>query len=329
MTACAGGCGRPGAGHFDSGQPALDKRFTWCDSCWHDLYNKRMPPGLVEYKPYSPPAVPSSAPELSALPPAERKIMPPAGAKTAAAITAAPAGQAGSGSFTGYLAAFGRDHGEDTIMPGAMDESAAAVNAGRIVWHLTDAHSEKASDVVATVTAAAIDRHGLRIEGQWAPTERAQALRQMVRGGHKLGLSIDYYPVASRPDGRGGRYLDKITIVGGAVTPKPMNPAAVITEGKAGAWAPVADVYADAQARHADPGREADDRLLAAASWPPPGMFGRETSLALIRRSAEAKARRELESGAERSRAQARRDRANQYSSDLAEWMSRNAGQPV
>jgi hypothetical protein len=250
----------------------------------------------------------------------ERKILA-AESKTVATI-AAPA-VTDNGSFSGYLASYGRDHGGDTIQRGAMDETAAALNSGRIAWHLTDAHSEKASDVVATVTAAAVDSRGLRIEGTWMPTERAQALRQMVRNGAKLGLSIDYLTDASRPDGKGGRLLDRITVVGGAVTPKPMNPGAFITEGKAGAWAPVVDVYADAQARHhADPQREAEDRMLAAASWPPPGLFDRGTSLALIRSTAEAKARREAEGDPERARAQARRDRDNAYSNGLAASMA-------
>jgi hypothetical protein len=207
-----------------------------------------------------------------------------------------------------------------------MDETAAALNSGAIQWHLTDAHSERATDVVASVTAAAVDHHGLRIEGMWMPTERAQALRQMVKSGAKLGLSIDYLTDASRPDGKGGRLLDRITVVGGAVTPKPMNAAAVITEGKAGAWAPVVDVFDAAQADAArnNPERKAEDRLLAAVSWPPPGLFDRETSLALIRGAAETKARREIEGDYERARAQARRDQANAYSADLACWMAKH-----
>jgi hypothetical protein len=137
-------------------------------------------------------------------------------------------------------------------------------------------------------------------------------------------LSIDYFPTRSRPDGKGGRLLDEVLIVGGAVTPKPMNPGAIITEGKSGPWAPVVDVYADAQAQaeRNNPERKAEDRLLAAVSWPPPGLFDRETSLALIRGAAEAKARREIEGDYERERVRARRDQANRYSSDLAEWMA-------
>jgi hypothetical protein len=102
-----------------------------------------------------------------------------------------------------------------------------------------------------------------------------------------------------------------------------MNPGAFITEGKSGAWAPVVDLYTDAQARHADPQREAEDRLLASVSWPPPGMFDRETSLALIRSTAEAKARRLAEGDPERDRARQRRDRDNAYSNALAASMAR------
>jgi HK97 family phage prohead protease len=235
-----------------------------------------------------------------------------------------------TGTFTGYLAAFGRDHGGDTIMPGAMSETVAAFNAGKITWHLTDAHSEKASDVVATVRSAVVDHHGLRVEAAWMPTERAQALRAMVRAGSKLGMSIDYFPDVSRPDGAGGRFLDKVTVVGGAITPKPMNAAATITEGKhaVGGSARVLTVAQataeDAARREREtPQRRQEDATLSAASWPPPGLFDRETSLALIRGGAQAKARRELAEGdPARARAQARRDRDNAYSSALSSWLA-------
>jgi hypothetical protein len=329
VAACSGKCGREGAGPIDSGDPGLDKQFTWCDSCWSDLYNKRMPPGLIKdlppgaYVPFNVlPPPPSPNPLYNSLAATEHKIMAGAEVKSVATVAAAPV--TGSGTFSGYLASYGRDHGGDTIMPGAMDESAAALNSGAIAWHLTDAHSDRASDVVASVTAAAVDARGLRIEGVWAPTQAAQSLRQMVRNGQRIGLSIDYYADASRPDGKGGRYLDKITIVGGAVTPKPMNPMAVITEGKGAAMvAPVVDVYADVQARHrADPEREAEDRLLAAASWPPPGMFDRKTALSLIRGAAVAASRRELDGDPEQARVQARWERDNEYSSNLHAWMA-------
>jgi HK97 family phage prohead protease len=303
-------------------------RYTWCDSCWADLLNKRMPPGLLKdvpsgtLVPFRP--EPVSVPELSAVDGTriEHKIMALGEHKSVATIAAPPATD--TGSFSGYLAAFGEDLQGDSIMPGAMDQSVAAVNAGLIAWNLTDSHSSKASDIVATVTAAAIDRHGLRIEGQWGPGERAQALRQMVRNGQRIGLSIDYLATSSRPDGKGGRYLDKIEIVGGAVVVHPANPRALITEGKSGAWAPVVDVYdaAQADAERNDPERKAEDRLLASVPWPPPGLFDRQTSLALIRGAAGAKAARELAGDYERARAQARRDQANRYSSDLAEWMA-------
>lgn len=331
MTACAGKCGKPGQGPFDSGDPDLDKRYSWCDECYLCLAAKQMPPGLLAdvpagtLVPFSP--APLSVPELSSLDSRriEHKVMPGTGVKSVATFAAGPV--TGSGTFTGYLAGFGRDHGGDTIMgPAAVADSVKAVNDGAIVWHLTDGHSPEASAIVATVTSAAIDSRGVRVHGVWAPTQAGQALREMARAGHPLGLSIDYYPVDERPDGQGGRYLDKITIVGGAVTPRPMNSSAVITEGKFAASVPVADVYADAQARHADPGRDRrrrEDAMLAAVDWPPPSI-GREARLALLRGAAEAKARRALEGDPVRAREQARRDQDNAYSYDLAAWLAAN-----
>ena len=329
---CSGKCGREGLGPFDSGDPDLDKRYTWCNECWGDLARKRMPPGLaadvpaaayVPYVPHPPPVLPH---ELSSLDSRhiEHKIMPAAEAKSVATIAAGPVTDTGSGTFTGYLAAFGRDFGGDQLMPGSMDDTAAALNSGAIQWFLTDSHSEKASDIVAAVTAAVVDHYGLRIAGQWMPDEIAQKLRRKVQGGAKLGLSIDYLTDASRPDGKGGRLLDRITVVGGAVTPHPMNPGAFITESKYAAAVPIVDVYTDVQARHrASPEREAEDRLLAAASWPP-RHFDRETRLALLRGAGEAKARRELAADTGRARERARRDQDNRYSSDLAAWMAAN-----
>jgi hypothetical protein len=321
VAACSGKCGRDGAGPVHSGDPERDRRFTWCDYCWSDLMNKRMPPGLVKdlppgtMIPFQP--SPVTVPELSALARTE--------AKTAATVALAPV--TGSGTFSGYLAAFGRDHSGDTIQPGAMDASAAMVNSGGIVWCLTDAHSDLASDVVATVTAAAVDSRGLRIEGQWMPTERGQQLRQMVANGARLGLSIDYLTDSARPDGKGGRLLDQITVVGGAITPKPLNPMAYIIAGKgAGTWAPVTDIYADAQARRRDPDRErrrAEDAMLAAADWPPRNL-PRDIRLSLLNGAAASKAARipAFDDGARVQRE--RWQQANAYSYGLAEWMAAN-----
>jgi hypothetical protein len=137
-----------------------------------------LPPGtLIPFRPSAP-----SVPELSALDRTEHKILPGTEVKSTATVALAPV--TGAGTFSGYLAAFGRDHGGDTIQKGAMDASAAALNSGAIQWHLTDAHSDLASDVVATVTSAAVDHYGcgskvrgcpsnvLRPCGKWSATER-------------------------------------------------------------------------------------------------------------------------------------------------------------
>jgi hypothetical protein len=148
----------------------------------------------------------------------------------------------------------------------------------------------------------------------------------MVRNGQKLGLSIDYLTDSSRPDGKGGRLLAAIRIVGGAVTPHPMNPGAFITEGKAASSAIVATVGQDiadgaARAERQDPARLAEDRLLASASWPPPGLFDRKTSLALVRGAAAAEAARRPADDGDRL-ARERYEQDNAYSSGLARWMA-------
>jgi hypothetical protein len=330
MTACSGRCGREGAGPIHNGDPARDTQFTWCDDCWLHLMNKTMPPGLVKHLPPGTlvpfAAPPVTAPELNSVAATEHKIVTGGQVKSVAAITARPVTD--TGTFTGYLAAFGRDFGGDELMPGSMDETAAALNRGAIQWFLTDSHSEKASDVVAMVTAAVVDHYGLRIAGQWMPDEIAQRLRWKVHNGAKLGLSIDYLTDSSRPDGKGGRLLDRVTVVGGAVTPHPMNPGAFITESKYAASVPVVTVeqsIADGAACR-DPDRDRirrEDELLAAVSWPPPSI-DRGSRLALLERTAAAKAARDLDGDPERARAQARWDQANRYSSGLAEWMAAN-----
>jgi hypothetical protein len=154
----------------------------------------------------------------------ERKILTQEFKSAPAIALDRPPAAANAGSFVEYLAARARDLGGDVIEPSAVAETLADFRAGRIRWLLTDAHSPTASDVVAVVDSAAPDSRGLCIEGRWTSTEAAQRLRGMARSGTPLGLSIDYLVRESRPDGAGGRVLTDIQIVGGAVTPSPMNP---------------------------------------------------------------------------------------------------------
>jgi HK97 family phage prohead protease len=241
-----------------------------------------------------------------------------------------------TGTFTGYLAVVNnRDHQGDTILANALDASVAEFRAGRISWLLTDSHSEFATDVVARVTEASVDGHGLLVKGSWMPTERGQQLRGMVRAGAGLGLSIDYFPVESRPDGKGGRLLTRVTVVGGAVTPKPANPEAVIVEGKAGRGmhpAPIVDVYADVQATvtRNDPDRAQRERMarIVAASWLSPDLKARlslETAFSLVEEVAARKAAREAVPDEAARLRQARRDRDNAYDNQMRRWKSRPA----
>jgi HK97 family phage prohead protease len=251
-------------------------------------------------------------------------------------VTLAP-GLVDLGSFTGYLAVVGnRDLQGDFLDLGSMDATVADFQAGRLQWFITDAHSDRASDVVAEVTDATLDATGLRIKAAWLATERAQQLRALVRAGVRLGLSIDYFPVAAEPDGKGGRRLSEVVIVGGALTPKPANPLAVVVEGKATsplvaalpASAPCGDLYLTMQAEseRRDPARarrRREDELLAGVSWPP-ATFDRATRLALLENVARSKAAEWVAADPVRERERTRWEAANRYSADLARWMDAN-----
>ncbi len=140
---------------------------------------------------------------------------------------------------------------------------------------------------------------------------------------------MDYLPLASRPDGDGGRLLDRVGIYGGAITPIPANERAVILSGKdAGALAAaVLTVEQEIEAGRArrDPDRDRrrrEDELLAASDWPPRSL-PRGIRLELLSGAAQAKAARDLSGDSERERVAERRRKANDYSNGLREVMAR------
>jgi HK97 family phage prohead protease len=275
------------------------------------------------------------------VPPApERKVL--AGAAKSAMAPAQP--DTDLGTFTGYLAVLGNRDGQgDTLLLGSLDDTLAEFKAGARRWLLTDSHSDRASDVVAEVVDAAVDSHGLKVWGRWMPTSRAQELRQMVREGGRLGLSIDYHAERARPDGAGGRALARVSVYGGAITPRPANGLATIVEGKQATvvapagrpvvhqWAPVVTVeeaISQGAARR-DPDRDRLRRMakaLEAASWPPRELvaqIGLEAAYGLLESAASAKAMRQVQGDPERALARQRRDAANDYSNGLAAAMTR------
>jgi hypothetical protein len=141
-------------------------------------------------------------------------------------------------------------------------------------------------------------------------------------------LSIDYYPTVSRPDGRGGRVLSTVTVVGGAITPKPANPLARIVSGKDAAITPIVDVFVDVQRRRADPDEERRRRqatVLAEAGWPPPELvaqLGVDVAYKMLEGAAAVSLRRTLEHDPERARVRARWEQANEYSLAMSSWMA-------
>jgi hypothetical protein len=234
------------------------------------------------------------------------------------------------GEFSGYLATFARDAGGDTITPQALQQTVADFQAGRRRWQITDTHSDSAIDAVAEVVDAQLDSIGLRITAKWLSNDRAQALRQMVLDGARLGLSIDYTAKA-QPDGAGGRLLTQVEVYGGAITNKPMNGQAVIVEGKdalrgtVALAAPIVELYQDLQNRRADPDADLRRRMaeVVNASWCSPELvnsIGIKAAYDLVMDAARSSAARQVPRDPERERWEA----ANRYSSDLAEWMRAN-----
>jgi hypothetical protein len=68
------------------------------------------------------------------------------------------------------------------------------------------------------------NHHGLRVEGGVDADPNVPSICAAWCGPARNSvLSIDYFADVARTDGAGGRFLDRITVVGGAVTPKPMN----------------------------------------------------------------------------------------------------------
>jgi HK97 family phage prohead protease len=338
VTACSGKCGRPGVGWFDSGQPDLDKRFTWCDECWGDLYNKRMPPTLRAdvppgtYMPFRP--EPLTVPQYNSVAATEHKIV--TGQRKTVMADAPPA--VDTGWFEGIANVTGvRDRQGDVTVPGCFLRTAGDLNAGRVAWALTRTHSDDPVDVVGWIDQARETPEGLWVRGRWAPDAVAQDLRGKVAAGAKLSLSITYLAPGAQPDGMGGRILPEVDVTSVAVTNGPASAGSFIRAGKGappltGArpvpeTAPIVDLYADVQqqAEHNHPDRErkaAEDRLLSAASWPP-RHFDRETRLALINGAARAKALRLASEDDDGERAGRERwERDNEYSSNLHAWMA-------
>jgi hypothetical protein len=152
----------------------------------------------------------------------------------------------------------------------------------------------------------------------------------MVKAGHPLGLSIDYMVDGWQPDGRGGRNLTQITIVGGAITPQPMNPGASVIEIKGEAvtgYAPIVGLYTDAQRRaelaaRNHPDRQREDARLEAATWPPRD-WPRDMRLAVLNQLEATQAKNLPAPAAEgEARRQARWERNNEYSYALARTMA-------
>lgn len=88
--------------------------------------------------------------------------------------------------------------------------------------------------VLSTVGSAVptLDKDGnLRVEGSFASTPAGQEVRTLVREGHIATMSVEFLQYW-REDDEGRRIPGKRTLTGGAFTPIPANPNAVVLSAK-------------------------------------------------------------------------------------------------
>jgi HK97 family phage prohead protease len=246
-----------------------------------------------------------------------------------------------AGSFEGYASTWldrgGPDQGGDVIAPGAFAQWVQEVNSGERVVSIVagedrGGHSNAPLAVVGRVTSAREDHVGLWITATLSTDPDAQLLRQKITSGVLAGMSIFYTPGSARtvtlPDGQEARELGGPIVVHHiALTPIPMNTSARIYGAKARGTmvptAPIVDLYADVQARHADPDADRLRRMaeVVAASWVSPTLakaLGTEAAYGLVMDAARSSAARQMPRDPERERW----EQANRYSADLSAWLA-------
>jgi len=151
----------------------------------------------------------------------------------------AKAGAGDQGWLEGYASVFNVvDAQDEVVRPGAFAKSVKErVPAGKVklmARHM--AHGGDVLDVVGTVTEAKEDEYGLWIHAEFAGTQAAQTVRQVVAEGHVGGLSIGYLPVQwsfAEIEGKQVVELRELKLLEVTVTALPANEAAAITAAKA------------------------------------------------------------------------------------------------
>lgn len=128
----------------------------------------------------------------------------------------------GMGSVYGNI-----DRGGDVVLAGAFTESLAT---GRKIKML---YQHNPNDVIGVWTSVTEVDGGLRVEGKFADTPRAQEVRSLVKMGAIDGLSIGYQTILATYDQNNTRLISKASLFEVSVVTFPMNESAVVTSVKA------------------------------------------------------------------------------------------------
>jgi HK97 family phage prohead protease len=141
----------------------------------------------------------------------------------------------GAHSFTGLLAAWTLDQGNDVIQKGAFSSTLHYWRANPMKRNiqLRDNHNRASIfNVVGKMVDAAETEEGLETTWQMVPDDPvAEAAYRRIKGGFVTGMSIGYQPVKSKPgseQGKSVRVLTEIKLIEGSLVLEPMNEDALV-----------------------------------------------------------------------------------------------------
>lgn len=151
----------------------------------------------------------------------------------------------GGGALEGYAAVFGNVDGHgDIIEKGAFRKTISERLAQGRVPLLLD-HKNEVNSILGTITSAVETDRGLRIRAKLADVPEADRLRMLVKSGHRLGMSIGYFPVPGgvsykTVDGQMARVLSELKLFEASVVAVGANEEAEVASVKS-LFAPVRD----------------------------------------------------------------------------------------
>lgn len=131
-------------------------------------------------------------------------------------------------TIVGYGSVYGNvDLGGDVVVTGAFNKSIASGRKVRMLWQ----HDH--STPIGVWNIVSEDEKGIKVEGVFAPTPKAQEIKELVKMGAIEGLSIGYKTINADYDSQGNRVIKEAELWEISVVTFPMNEAATITDIKA------------------------------------------------------------------------------------------------